>query len=171
MSANNKLSLIESVDDVIDFVNDYKFDDNSVPLKEPKQQKPQIPPPKITTFKWAIIDVEYNGKTKTFKDAIIKPSGPIEWNWKLDGTRHKPGITVAAIENNKLFDGVDIVILTRGVKLVLRTKEETVKYLEKAKEKGEIEDFKILQSNEAVKEYERLVANGKRVSGLFHSTC
>lgn len=144
------------------------------PEEENKQteiDKDDIKPPAFKVFKWGKIVIERDGSTQKFKDCIIKPDGAISWNWKLDGTRHNPGITVAAVENNKLLEEVDIVILTKGVNNVLQTKQETIEYVENAVKDGKIEEYHRLQSDEAVAKYKELVANGKRVSGLFHSTC
>ena len=127
--------------------------------------------PKITQFKWGIIEVLHNGKHMTFKDAILTPNNAKSWNWKLDETRHKPGITVNAIANNKLCQSADIIILTKGVNLKLKTKKETIEYLENAKRDGLISEFMILQSNEAVAVYGKFIEAGQKVAGLFHSTC
>ena len=165
MSANKPWpSLLESIDVVIRYVDEYDSKSDNIVAASRSQ-------PKIKTFQWGIIDIEYDGETKTYKDAIIKPDGAIEWNWKLDGTRHNPGITIAAVENNRLYEKADIVILSRGVNKVLQTKKETERYVGELKEDGQIDDFMILQSNEAVKKYEELVESGKKVSVLLHSTC
>ena len=66
-----------------------------------------LDPPKITHFEWGKIEVLHNGKDARFKDAILTPTYSKEWNWKLDGAHHKPGITIAAIEQNKLFENAD----------------------------------------------------------------
>ena len=138
---------------------------------EEKEIEKEYEAPAFKVFKWGKIVIEHNGNSHKFKDCIIKPSGAMKWNWKLDGTRHKPGITVAAVENNKLLDGADVVILTKGMNNVLQTKQETIEYVENAKKDGKIDEYYRLQSEKAVEKYKELVANGKKVSGLFHSTC
>ena len=136
--------------------------------------KAVVIPPKFSTFVWGKIVITFgNGTNKTFKDCVITTNGTaFEWNWKLDGTRHRPGITVEAINRNNLLDNaVDIVILTKGVNRKLQTKPQTVQHLKNAKKEGKIKEYFILQSNKAVEKYKQLIQQGQKVAGLFHSTC
>ena len=125
----------------------------------------------ITKFEWGEIRVNHNGKKNKFKDCVITPNGVKEWNWKEDGTKHKPGITLKAIIANDLLKEVDYIILSRGFNEKLQTKKVTRQLLEEAKTDGTIKGYEILQSEDAVEKYSQLVKEGHKVSGLFHSTC
>ena len=127
--------------------------------------------PRIRNFEWGKIEVDYNGMEYRFKDCVLTPNNATEWNWKLDGTEHDPGITIEAIEGNKLLDNVDIVILSKGINQVLKTMNETEQYLDEAKKNKKILDYFILQSEQAVDEYTKRVDKGEKVAALFHSTC
>lgn len=96
------------------------------PHQEMKEEADDIvTAPLFTKTSRGELKVAHNGEEHTFKDVVLTPDGATEWNWKLDGTRHEPGITVKAIEMNHLMDA-DHVILTKGVDLVLQTTEEAV---------------------------------------------
>ena len=138
--------------------------------KDSKDKMNKVTAPLFTTTSWGVLNVMHDGKEHTFKDAVLTPSGASGWNWKLDGTRHKPGVTVKAIEMNNLFDA-DYVILTKGVDLVLKITKSAADLVAKAKAEGKIVDYKILQSTQAFQEYNEMVNKGMKVSGLFHSTC
>ena len=99
------------------------------------------------------------------KDMKLWPGGGRKWDWKETGTRHNPGIQVVDVE--ELIDrGASVVVLSRGMKLVLKTCPETLEYLERRGIRYEIEE-----TNEAVRIYNELARRGVAVGGLFHSTC
>lgn len=123
----------------------------------------------ITHFKWGEIQVRQNNKIHTYKDCKAWLTNSKEWNWQETGTRHNPGIQVQDFE--EFINAVDIVILSRGVDLVLQVKPETIAYLKAWVQKNKKRDYYILQSEEAVKKYNQLTAEGKKVGILLHSTC
>jgi hypothetical protein len=52
-------------------------------------------PPRITHLSWGRIEVEGG---RTFKDAKLWPGGVREWDWNETGTRHRPGVQPADVE-------------------------------------------------------------------------
>lgn len=119
--------------------------------------------PKITFFEWGTVDVA--GYEKEFKDVKLYPGGATKWDWKVTGTRHDPGIQIADVEE-VLEHGAQMVVLSRGVQLRLKTHPDTLTYLN---EKG-IEVF-VLQTKEAIAKYNELAEAGQPVGALIHSTC
>lgn len=120
--------------------------------------------PFIEHIQWGEITVKNNGNTITYRDVKLWPNQSREWNWKETGTRHNPGIQIADIQ--ELIDKVDVVILTRGIDLVLQVPQETIDY---AKQQGK--EVHVGQTEDMVKLYNELVEQGKKVGGVFHSTC
>ncbi len=120
--------------------------------------------PLIEQIKWGEITVKNNGNTITYRDVKLWPNHSREWNWKETGTRHNPDIQIADIQ--ELIDKVDVVILTRGIDLVLQVPQETIDY---AKQQGK--EVHVGQTEDMVKLYNKLVEQGKKVGGVFHSTC
>ena len=117
--------------------------------------------PSIASFSWGrIVDSE----GRVFKDARLFPGGAEPWNWRRTGTRHDPGIQIADL-SDLLSTGPDVIILSRGVDLVLQVPPETVDFA-----RSHAPTVLVLQSEEAVAEYNRRVA-GERVVALVHSTC
>lgn len=120
--------------------------------------------PEVIALKWGEIKVRHADDTvHTYKDAKIFPSGSKEWNWKLTGTEHVPGIQIA--DTQELLDA-DVFILSRGMDQILQVMPETIQFL---KEHGK--EVHVEQTEEAVKLYNKLVAEGKKVAALIHSTC
>ncbi len=109
--------------------------------------------------------VDVNGNILEFKDCKVWPGGAKAWDWNLTGTRHQPGIQPADIEEI-LEQGVEIMVLSRGMELRLRTCPETEQLL---RSKG-IEHH-IEETSRAVELFNQLSQQGKRVGGIFHSTC
>jgi hypothetical protein len=98
------------------------------------------------------------------KDFKLYPGGGRAWDWNETGTRHRPGIQPADV--TELLDhGSQVVVLSRGMDLVLKTCPETLDML---KQKG-IEVF-VEETKAAVERYNALVGTAA-VGGLFHSTC
>ncbi|MBG0831374.1 hypothetical protein HS041_26875 [Planomonospora sp. ID67723] len=117
--------------------------------------------PLITHVSWGRMVVEGMGDGKDFK---LYPGGGRAWDWNETGTRHTPGIQPADVE--ELLDrGSQVIVLSRGMRLVLQTCPETLAML---KEK-DIEVF-VEETTAAVERYNRL-AETTAVGGLFHSTC
>jgi hypothetical protein len=119
----------------------------------------------ITHISWGNMEVTINGQTYKFKDCKVWPGGAKEWDWNLTGTRHKPGIQPADIEEI-LAQGVEVMILSRGMQLMLHTCPETEELLRSRGIAYHIEETK-----QAVALFNRLMEQGKRVGGIFHSTC
>ncbi len=119
--------------------------------------------PRITHLSWGRLEVE--GREAPFKDAKLYPGGARAWDWNETGTRHRPGIQPADVE--ELLDhGAETVILSKGINERLQVKPETLAMLEA---RGVAVD--VLQTERAVERYNALQARGEPVGGLFHSTC
>lgn len=118
--------------------------------------------PRILTIEWGKIEVEGLGIGKDLK---LFPGGGREWDWNETGTRHVPGIQAADVKE-LLQNGSEIIVLIRGMQLVLQTCPETLSYLNGLSIPTIVEETK-----DAVSIYNKLVAEGKAVGGLFHSTC
>jgi hypothetical protein len=99
-----------------------------------------------------------------FKDAKLWPGGGREWDWKETGTRHRPGVQPADVEE-LLEHGAEVVVLSKGILEALQVCPETLAFL---KNKGI--PAHVLQTEGAVRLYNELAEN-QRAAGLFHSTC
>lgn len=117
--------------------------------------------PKITHLSWGHMEVEGHGR---FKDAKIYPGGAREWDWNETGTRHRPGIQPADVQE-LLEQGAQSVVLAKGINERLQVMPETVDLLHK---KGI--DVEVLQTEKAVERFNEL-REDRAVGGLFHSTC
>jgi hypothetical protein len=117
--------------------------------------------PRITHLSWGRIEVEGG---RAFKDAKLWPGGGRAWNWKETGTRHRPGVQPADVEE-LLEHGAEVVVLSKGTLEALQVCPETLALL---KNKGI--PAHVLQTEEAVRLYNEL-AERERAAGLFHSTC
>jgi hypothetical protein len=93
------------------------------------------------------------------KDAKLWP-----WDWHETGTRHRPGVQPADLEE-LLEHGAEVVVLSKGILQALQVCPETLELL---KNKGI--PVHVLQTEGAVRLYNEL-AGEQRVAGLFHSTC
>ncbi len=118
--------------------------------------------PRIEHVEWALIRVERLGDGRDLK---LWPGGGREWDWGETNTHHVPGIQVADVEE-LLHYGAQIIVLSRGMELVLRTCPETLKHLEELNCV-----VHVLETRKAVEIYNELVADRAPVGGLFHSTC
>lgn len=121
----------------------------------------QASSPRISHLSWGRIEVEGEGR---FKDAKLYPGGVREWDWRETGTRHRPGIQPADVEE-LIEHGAEVVVLSKGILEALEVCPETLEIL---KNKGI--PAHVLQTERAVELYNELVAK-ERVAGLFHSTC
>jgi hypothetical protein len=107
------------------------------------------------------MEIEGVGTGKDFK---LFPGGGREWNWQETGTRHVPGIQPADVR--ELLDhGAEVVVLSRGMQLRLRTCPETLALL-----KREGVPVHVEETTAAVELYNEL-RRTEAVGGLFHSTC
>lgn len=118
--------------------------------------------PRITHLAWGELAIE--GRDAPFKDAKLYPGGARAWDWNETGTRHRPGIQVADVEELVEY-GAKVVVLSKGVNERLRVKQETLDWLA---ERG-VESH-VLQTEAAAERYNAL-RKEVAVGGLFHSTC
>ena len=119
------------------------------------------PSPRITHISWGRMEVEGVGVGKDFK---LYPGGGRAWDWRETGTEHDPGIQPADVEE-LLTNGADVVVLSRGMRMALKTSPETLELLKKRGVTVYVKETK-----EAVNLYNEL-AGDHAVGGLFHSTC
>ncbi len=120
------------------------------------------PSPKISHSSWGQLVVDGIGEGKDFK---LWPGGGRAWDWAETGTQHDPGIQPADVAE-LLHQGSQVIVLSRGRDLQLRTSDSTIALLE---EKHVA--FHIDETQAAVERYNGLADQGIRVGGLFHSTC
>jgi hypothetical protein len=111
---------------------------------------------------WGFVEVEGLGR---FRDVKLWPSGGRSWDWRETGTDHQPGILCADV-TELLNHEPDLVILSRGRQGRLGVSPETLSLLEThgvpvVREK----------TDAALATYNRLAGEGRRVAGLFHSSC
>lgn len=123
---------------------------------------PAAPSPKIASIVWGTIEVEGIGAVK---DVKVFPGGGRAWDWEETGTRHRPGIQPADVQ--ELIDaGCRVVVLSRGFDLVLQTRPETIELLD-----AHGITVHVAQTQEAVDLYNDLVVDRQPVGALIHSTC
>lgn len=113
-------------------------------------------------FSWGRIEVE--GSELPYKDAKLFPGGAREWDWNETGTRHRPGIQPADVEE-LLQHGAKVVVLGCGMYERLGVCSETLDLLE---ERGI--EVHVERSDEAVRLYNELTES-RPVGALVHSTC
>lgn len=118
--------------------------------------------PAIHEVSWGRLRV--GDPPKTYKDAKLYPGGAREWDWDETGTRHRPGIQPADVQ--ELLDhGAEVVVLSKGFSERLQVQSETRRRLE---ERGV--ELHVLQTEEAVALYNRL-RESRPAGALIHSTC
>ena len=119
----------------------------------------------ITDLSWGNMEVSVAGEKQQFKDCKVWPGGAREWRWGETDTHHSPGIQPGDIQE-LLEHEVEFVILTRGQLGRLGVASETKEFLN---ERGV--EYRIEKTKKAVALFNDLVQKGKRVGGVFHSTC
>jgi hypothetical protein len=119
----------------------------------------------ITHVSWGRIEVQTGNRTWRFRDCKVWPGGATEWDWGLTGTRHQPGIQPADVQEI-LDQGVEVLILSRGMELMLHTWAATEHLLRSAGV-----EYYIEETRQAVELFNRLIQRGIKVGGIFHSTC
>ncbi|VUZ53952.1 unnamed protein product [Hymenolepis diminuta] len=129
--------------------------------------------PKITKMCWGSIAVEkigddgnpIEGEEVSYRDAKVWPGGSCGWDWNKTGTSHWYGITREDVEELK-NKNIEYIVLTRGQWAFLHVPPAIVKELEDL-------NFKVIveRSPVAMETYNKLVSEGHRVAGLFHTTC
>ena len=120
--------------------------------------------PKVSSISWGRIILD-SDKLPEAKDCKLFPGGGRAWDWNETGTRHQPGIQQSDVEELLQNDAAEVV-LSRGMDQMLGVPSETVRWLEDKGIKVHVADTKT-----AVEIYNRLVEEGVKVGGLFHSTC
>jgi hypothetical protein len=93
------------------------------------------------------------------------PGGGRVWDWRETGTDHQPGILCADV-TELLNHEPELVILSRGRQGRLNVSPETLSLLER-------HGVPVVRdkTNTALTTYNRLAGEGRRVAGLFHTTC
>jgi hypothetical protein len=119
----------------------------------------------ITHLSWGEMQVSIAGNLQQFKDCKVWPGGARAWDWNETGTRHSPGIQPADVQE-LLDQEIGVLILSRGQLLRLGVCLETEELL---RQRGI--EFYTLETKRAVDLFNELTRQGKRVGGLFHSTC
>lgn len=119
----------------------------------------------IKQLSWGEIELKVNGESRNFRDCKIWPGGAREWDWDETGTSHSPGIQIADVEEI-LDKEVEVIILSRGQQRRLQVMQETQDYLDQQDITYHIEE-----TNQAVDHFNELSRAGKRVGGVFHTTC
>ncbi len=121
--------------------------------------------PRIVHLSWGQMEVALGEQVQRFKDCKLWPQGTAPWDWHESGTRHSPGIQPADVLSI-LTPEVEAVILGRGMLSRLGVCPETEALLQ-----ARNLEYHLLPTREAVSLYNDLVRQGKKVAGLFHSTC
>lgn len=119
--------------------------------------------PEISSLSWGHMKVK--GCASNYKDCKVWPGGSRAWDWRETGTDHSPGVQPADLEE-VLRKGVDLLVIGRGMSEALKVPSATLDFV---KQKGV--DVRVLQTEKAVAEYNKLVGQGVKVGGVFHSTC
>lgn len=119
---------------------------------------------RISSISWGQIAIDSNSISKA-KDCKLYPGGGREWDWRETGTRHQPGVQQGDVEECVKAGAVEIV-LSRGMDLKLGVPDDTVRWLENQGIK-----VHVAETRQAVEIYNRLVGDGVKVGGCFHSTC
>ncbi len=122
----------------------------------------EVSSPRINELSWGRMAIDGVGTGKDFK---LWPGGGREWDWTETGTHHVPGILPADVEE-LLANGSQVIVLTRGMLLRLRTCSETMSLLE-----AEGIAVHVAETKKAARIYNDLASRGDAVGGLFHSTC
>ncbi|XP_043929276.1 mth938 domain-containing protein [Protopterus annectens] len=119
--------------------------------------------PEIASISWGHMKVQ--GCSASYKDCKVWPGGSRTWDWRETGTNHYPGVQPADLEEI-LSKGIDTLVIGRGMNDALQVPSSTLDYIKK---KGI--SVMVLQTENAVKEYNSLASQGVKVGGVFHSTC
>ena len=119
----------------------------------------------ITKVEWGSIEVRIGTEVRQFRDCKIWPGGAVAWEWTETGTHHSPGIQPADLLA-VLEQGVDVMVLTRGMLLRLQVSPEARALLA---ERGI--EVHVHETRRAVALFNRLAGEGRRVGGVFHTTC
>ena len=117
---------------------------------------------KITFISWGKIAPSDLAEGKDYK---LYPGGGRLWDWNETDTRHSPGIQQGDVEE-LVKAGATEVVLSRGMEEKLEVPDATVQWLE---DQGI--NVHVAETQKAAEIYNRLVDEGVKVGGCFHSTC
>jgi hypothetical protein len=115
----------------------------------------------ITHISWGRCEVQTGTGAQRFKDCKVWPGGATEWDWSLTGTRHQPGIQPTDIQEI-LDQGVEVLVLSRGMELMLHTCPQTEQLL---RSRGV--EYYIEETRQAVELFNCLMERGIKVGGIF----
>ena len=118
--------------------------------------------PQVVDDGWGFVEVSGLGR---FRDVKLWPGGGRAWDWRETGTDHRPGILCADV-TELLKHEPELVILSRGRQGRLSVSPETLSLLE-------TRGVPVLRerTDAALAAYSQLAREGRRVAGLFHTTC
>ncbi|XP_033988682.1 mth938 domain-containing protein [Trematomus bernacchii] len=117
----------------------------------------------LCSLSWGHMKVQ--GCSCSYKDCKVWPGGSRAWDWRETGTNHNPGVQPADLEE-VLKIGVDLLVIGRGMSEALQVPSSTLDFV---RQKGV--EVRVLQTQEAVAEYNKLAGQGAKVGGVFPSTC
>ena len=120
------------------------------------------PSPRVVDDGWGYLEIEGLGR---LRDAKLWPGGGRAWDWSETGTDHRPGIQPADV-TELLAHGPEVVVLSGGRDGRLGVCRETLSVLE---ERGVAVVRE--ETGAALKTYNALASEGRRVAGVFHTTC
>lgn len=109
--------------------------------------------------------MKVKGSSSSYKDCKVWPGGSRAWDWRETGTDHYPGVQPADLEE-VLLKGVDVLVIGRGMNEAMQVPSTTLDFV---RQQGV--GVTVQQTQKAVAEYNKLVGQGARVGGVFHSTC
>ncbi|KAK5611908.1 hypothetical protein CRENBAI_007124 [Crenichthys baileyi] len=119
--------------------------------------------PEIASLSWGHMKVK--GCSSSYKDCKVWPGGSRAWDWRETGTDHYPGVQPADLEE-VLKKGIELLVIGRGMSEALQVPSSTLDFV---KQKGI--EVRVLPTQKAVAEYNKLAVQGAKVGGVFHSTC
>ncbi|ELK05606.1 hypothetical protein PAL_GLEAN10023029 [Pteropus alecto] len=104
--------------------------------------------------------MKVQGSSKTYKDCKVWPGGSRTWDCRETGTEHSPGVQPADVEE-VVKKCVQTLATGQGMSKGLKVPPSTLECLEK-----QGIDVRVLQTEQAVKEYDALVAQGWKGSSV-----
>ena len=119
----------------------------------------------IAHLSWGKLQINLQGKEYNFKDCKIWPEGASNWDWNITGTSHDTGVQPEDIKDI-LDQGIEVMVLSRGFDLKMKVSSATEALLQSLNIEYHIHD-----TEKAVERFNNLFQQGKRVGGIFHTTC
>ncbi|KAI3354541.1 hypothetical protein L3Q82_019045, partial [Scortum barcoo] len=136
-------------------VEDVREDIRELPSSAHDQQVQQnMSSPEISSLSWGHMKVK--GCSSSYKDCKVWPGGSRAWDWRETGTDHHPGVQPADLEE-VLKKGIDLLVIGRGMSEALQVPSTTLDFV---RQKGV--DVKVLQTEKAVAEYNKLAGQGAK---------